>query len=735
MKKIWLAFQIILFTTLVNAQPANLEWVRPLGSIYYDGALSVCTDAFGNVYTTGHFIGVVDFDPGIGTLYLSSNFFNADFFIQKLDNNGNLIWAKSIGGTSVDKSRSITIDISGNVYITGHYQDTVDFDPGIGVFTLTSNGYWDIFILKLDSNGNFIWAKSVGGISGEEGSGITTDTLGNVYIAGMFADTVDFDPGIGIFTLTANGGADIFIQKLDSIGNLIWAKSVGGWYHDMCYSITIDAQGNTYSTGYFRSTVDFNPGVGVFNLTSNGQKDIFIQKLDTNGDFIWARSVGGESNDVGLAINLDNWGDVYATGYFEDTVDFDPGPAIVNQNSHGLRDIFILKLDTSGYFKWSRSFGDVNYDIGTSIVTDTLRNVYVTGSFSGMVDFDPGAGTSYLTTNGNHHDILVLELNAMGNHLMAKSMGGNWYDTGNSITLDENESIFIAGSFRTTADFDPNSGTHILLSNGEDDAFVLKLNRCPSDTIIDVISACDSLLWIDGFTYTANNDSATYNLSTAAGCDSIVMLNLTINNPSTGVDVINACNSFTWIDGITYTSSDSSATHTLTNVGGCDSVVTLNLTINNVDVGVTTINRIISANATGATYQWLDCNNNFAVINGETAQTFTATANGDYAVEVSQNGCTDTTVCVTISSLDINENLSFNDVYIIPNPTQGLVNIELGSLTDVDVKVYNVNGQLIYYAANINTSTHQFELNEVPGIYIVEVSSQEEKQHYKLIKK
>ena len=392
------------------------------GGAYDDYGESVTTDASGNVYTTGFFEGTVDFDPGPDTLNLTSNG-AVDIFIQKLDPNGNLLWAVSMGGTNVGTGTSITTDAIGNVYTAGWFEGTADFDPGSDTLNLTSAGYSDIFIQKLDPNGNFIWAKSMGGTSYDYPDEITTDALGNVYTTGGFVGTVDFDPDSSVLNLPSLGSNDIFIQKLDPNGNLVWARTMGGAWPDLGNSITIDALGNVYSTGEFGLTVDFDPGPDTLNLTSNGADDIFIQKLDPNGNFIWARSMGGADYDRGLSITTDAIGNVYTTGYFKYTVDFDPGSDTLNLTSAGAHDIFIQKLDANGNLIWARSIGGTNTDLGVGIITDAIGNVYATGYFEGTVDFDPGSDTLNLTSAGLY-DIFIQKLDPNGNLLWASSMGG-----------------------------------------------------------------------------------------------------------------------------------------------------------------------------------------------------------------------------------------------------------------------------------------------------------------------
>ena len=398
-------------------------WAKSMGGAGEDHGRSITTDAAGNVYTTGNFYGAVDFDPGAGTFNLTTNG-GTDIFIQKLDESGTFIWAKSMGGTSGSFGWSITTDAAGNVYTTGNFYGAVDFDPGAGTFNVTSNGSDDIFIQKLDANGNFLWAKGMGGTGSDAGNSITTDALGNVCTTGDFESTVDFDPGAGTYNLTSNGLDDIFIQKLDASGTFIWAKSMGGTGIDIGKSITTDASGNVYTTGYFQNTVDFDPGAGTFNLTTNGGSDIFIQKLDANGTFIWAKSMGGAGEDYGYSITTDASGNVYTTGYFESLVDFDPGAGTFNLTINGGTDIFIQKLDESGTFIWAKSMGGAGYDFGQSITTDASGNVYTTGGFGGTVDFDPEAGTFNLYSNGSA-DIFIQKLSQTGVGIIENDFGNN----------------------------------------------------------------------------------------------------------------------------------------------------------------------------------------------------------------------------------------------------------------------------------------------------------------------
>jgi len=182
-------------------------------------------------------------------------------------------------GTGYDQGNSIFLDLLGNVYSTGMFQGTCDFDPGVGTFTLTSIGGWDSYVSKLDASGNFIWAKQLGGISNDYGYSLTVDTVGNVYTTGTFKNTVDFDPGVGTFSMASVGNSDIFISKLNSSGNFVWAIQIGDTSVDIANSIAVDVSGNVYSTGSFKYKPDFDPGPGTFTLTAFGNTDGFIHKI------------------------------------------------------------------------------------------------------------------------------------------------------------------------------------------------------------------------------------------------------------------------------------------------------------------------------------------------------------------------------------------------------------------------------------------------------------------------
>ena len=386
-------------------------------------------------------------------------------------------WAKSYGGETAEEAFAVTVDPLGNIISTGNFRGTVDFDPGTGTTIATSLGDWDVFIQKLDASGNFLWAKTFGGASADHAESVFTDQNGNIYTAGRFTQTVDFDPGSGVASHSSLGSFDVFVQKLDAEGNFLWAKTFGGANYDVCYALKVDSDGNVYTTGHFNGSVDFDPGSEVYTLTATeNNRNTFVQKMDTNGNFLWAKSFSGAN--WGTSINIDSAGNIYTTGTIFGQTDFDPGSGTFLLNSSQYYGTFVQKMDSSGNFLWAKSFGG-SYNLNTSYSTvDSSGNIYTTGSFDFPGDYDPSDGTSTLTSNG-HQDVFIQKMDASGNFLWAKNFGGSCeycVDVSKSISVDTFGNIYTTGFFANTTDLDPGPGIAHYTSAGHHDIFIQKLD-------------------------------------------------------------------------------------------------------------------------------------------------------------------------------------------------------------------------------------------------------------------
>lgn len=470
-----LIFVFLFVGIILQAVPAygqDFGWARQFGGAGTDVGYDVTTDAAGNIYVTGYFNGTVDFDPGAGVASLSSTG-GDDIFIIKLNSAGSLIWARQMGGAGNERAWNVFVDASGNVHTTGWFEGTADFDPGAGVADLTAAGANNAFVSKLDSSGGFVWAKMLGGSTYSEGNGIGVDAAGNVYTAGFFKGAGDFDPGAGVFTMTPTGQEDAFVSKLDSSGAFVWARRMGGSKYAYPAGLTLDSNSNVHVVGSFSGSVDFNPGAPIASLTSAGDEDIFVVKLNSAGTYQWARRFGGPEPDYGHDIAVDDNGDILTTGSFDGTVDFNPGSATFNLASGGIDDIFVSKLDANGNFLWAGNLGCSQLDIGADVAVDDEGNVYVTGLFTNSGDFDPGIGVFDLfAVEGD--EIFVTKLDRAGQFVWARALGGNGDDVGEGLAVRDGN-VYVAGWFTRTADMDPD-GVFPLKSNGDTDAFLVNLS-------------------------------------------------------------------------------------------------------------------------------------------------------------------------------------------------------------------------------------------------------------------
>ncbi|MBL0912727.1 MAG: T9SS type A sorting domain-containing protein [Bacteroidia bacterium] len=448
------------------------DWVTTEGNTSAGSGMAVTTDdASGDVYTVGYFSGTVDFDPGAGTFNMTAAGLE-DIFIQKTDASGNFIWARQAGGPNYERAQALAIAPNGDVLVTGYFNATVDFDPGTGTVNLTSAGGDDIFVLRLDASGNYIWATRNGGTGHDRGQGIDLDAAGNVHTVGYFSGTVDFDPSAAVLNLVSVGSNDIFVQKLNGSGGLVWAKNIGGISSDIGRGIVCEAGGIFYITGSFADSVDFNPDPGSTRwLVAPGTTtDAFAGRYRTDGSCIWAVKMGGSSQDEGLAIAYSSDNLVYVTGIFRST-------AVLGDNtftSLGAEDIFVQQLTNTGYWGWSKQIGGFAPERAQGISTDDCGDVYLTGYYQNVVDFDPGAGVFNLPYSGV--DVFIEKLRNTGAFLWAKQVGGIGSQVGYGIHATNDLSVYTTGYFNNTTDFDPDpSAAYNISGTGGTAIFTLKL--------------------------------------------------------------------------------------------------------------------------------------------------------------------------------------------------------------------------------------------------------------------
>lgn len=393
-----------IFLAKYNSSGA-LTWIRTAGGHTGDYAHCLAIDN-SYVYIAGEIEGSGNPVKFIGsniTLYPKGD---NDIFVAKYDFNGNILWAKRAGDYDGEKALGVTSDQNGNVFICGYFKNKTV----IGTTTLYSSGGYEIFIAKLDPNGNWLWAKKAGGTGRDEAKSIKCDAAGNVYVCGMHANGAKFDNQT---LYTPDGYVNGYFAKYSNNGSLIWVKSLGGRYDDIAWSITRDTFGKMFISGQFNSSMNF----GSTNLYTTGSADIFVAAFDLNGNAIWAKKAGGYGNDVARGIGTDGK-NIFITGQYGGTATFGSLSKTAADNS----DIFFSCLNNNGQFLWTTTAGgpadafeDLGYESGNVICAEPNGNVYASGAMLNGGVF----GGTYLTGYART-DIFITKLN---NNFLGKEAG------------------------------------------------------------------------------------------------------------------------------------------------------------------------------------------------------------------------------------------------------------------------------------------------------------------------
>lgn len=839
--------------------PPNLIWAKSFGGTATEFVQKVAVDATGNVYATGYYQGTVNFDASQTGFTRTSQGSN-DVFVAKYSPTSSAIWVRAFGGTAAESGVDITLDANGNVIVVGAYASATMVIDSPSVDGVSSVGSRDIFMVSFDSNGGYNWSKSMGGAGEDIPTAVEIDQMGHIYITGLFYGTSDFNPS-SILTnnLTASGITyDAFLAKYTGVGTYIWALKVGGNDVDAAYGLAIAPDNDVVITGKMRQTVNFDP-TGTFNITVSGYEDAFVAGYTPTGALRYAFNFGGfSSTDVvaGNHIAFDSEKSMYISGIYKGTVDFNPSPSGTANFGASTRDIFISKIDSLGQFQWVRTMPTVNANpTGDEVVNDMVidhdDNILITGLMYETVEFGYPATNQLSSHFGS--DIFLAKYNPAGHNSWAFRIGAT-NDGGYSIGIDSNNDIYLGGYFTSTipspVDFDPTSGTTLLSSiNGNPDMFIAKYSEtssgCSNTTATITATACDVYDTPSG-NYLYASGTYVDTIPNSDGCDSIITINLTVNQSALttiypnlclgqvyyapdGVGYIsggfytaylpmaNGCDSvinieltevivdasvsvqangllatttrpnvtFQWVDcdngntpingetaagfaptgtgsyGVNVTLGDCTEfsgcftinvacvetygtlttstcgnfvspsgnyiwqvagtyEDTIANAAGCDSIITIELTVGSLDVTVSQGDDFVIVAATDAGYQWLDCDNGNTPIAGATSRSFTPTANGNYAVIVNQSTCNDTSACFTFTAVGINEVQHKVGISLYPNPANTTLQIELSQPEGIEV--YNMLGALMArYSAS---ETFSIDVSHyAQGVYLVKAGN------------
>lgn len=692
MKKIVITATVCLLfvchATVLTGQGPSFSWNVSWGNAELDFNPRLAADKDGNVYCAGYFRGSVDFDPGPGQSIFTSGSggFGSDSYVSKFDSTGQLVWVRQIGGQSFAKA--IFLDDEGRLYIGGDFLLAGDFDPGPGIFNMTPlNSSSDVYVLTLDLDGQFIDAYQIGGNGQEYFGSMSMDHNGHMLIGGLFTGTSDFDPGPGEAIFSAGLLNDLFVVKYDADVEFVWAREISGNVQGSITSIVTDSISNIYMSGVFDDIRDFDPGPDSVKLTAIGAWDLYVLKWSEDGAFQWIRHLGNVDGDNwahDMVINDDE--ELYVTGHFTGTLDFDAGPGIFEMTATN-SDPYLWKMDKDGNFIWSAQFKGISFDQSRDVTLDAFGNVYSTGWFGDVMDFDPGTGEYNLISAGgdDKDDGYITKLSPDGDFVWASSLGGLEDDYGRETKVDLFGHVFITGNFQGKAVFNPLPQVQdSLASNGSWDTFLVRWKQCQASYGEIFPQSCD--------VYTSPSGNHVWNIS-------------------------------------------GEYADTLVNVAGCDSILTIQLTISSINTSVIVIPEgQLIAEMEGAMYQWVDCDDGYAPIPDETNQSFSAVTSGFYGVIINNGVCEDTSACINVNVVATDDPHTIQNFSIHPNPTSDSWYIQTGDHPKpAFVEIIDLCGQKRFVASYPDATQIHMETKLPPGIYLVSVVMHGSQQVQKLI--
>ncbi|NRA10965.1 MAG: SBBP repeat-containing protein, partial [Crocinitomicaceae bacterium] len=534
MKNINIMSSILVLLTCgsVLAQENEFLWAHSQGSADNDFGRAITVDDNGDIYTTGRFSGTVDFDGSMMDTFLMVSSGAGDIYITKTTSEGNFIWAKQIGGeTPRDNGTVITADASG-VYIGGVFKgDDVDFDPdpdpsATELLTSESSGV-DAFILKLDLNGDFIWATRYGGDGDDSPLDFALDGMGSLYLVGFINGSdnqeIEFVPAaIGTsISFQASANNDALAAKMDTAGNFIWAINFNAQDNCKLNGLTLDSNGHPIVVGLYGGQMIINPTTVISSYDDS--PDILYAKLDETGDLVWLQNYGSASYDQGQSVVCDEDDNIYVTGGFSESIAFTPSNTLTSQ---GMRDCYIHKLSSTGDFIWVKRIGGTANTFATDLNIDPFGYLYISGTTIGnSTDYNPGLGSDTTAYFGSK-DIFIDKLDLDGNFIWVKAFGSEQNDQIYQSYVDNDGNFYTTGAYKDTIDFNYGTGVNYLNSTTTTtNAFVFKLETSCNTVISstqDVQSCGEPYTWsVNDSTYSSSGVHSLV-FSSMYGCDSTV---------------------------------------------------------------------------------------------------------------------------------------------------------------------------------------------------------------------
>ncbi len=491
-------FNLLFLPQFASAQKSRI-WATYYGGAGLDLSSGVATDAEGNVYMAG----ITQSTSGIASGGFQNTYGGGYWggFLVKFNAGGNRLWATYYGGGGSTMPRNVATDAAGNVYLVGQTFSTDSIAFG-GFQNTYGGGEWDAFLVKFDANGNRLWATYYGGSGDDEAFGVATDTAGNVYLAGFTNDSTTGIASGGFQNTYGGGNYDAFLVKFDSNGNRLWGTYYGGEYNDWGRSVSTDASGNVYLTGYTTSTTGI--ASGGFQNTIGGNEDAFLVKFDASGNRLWATYYGGSETDEGYGVTTDAAGNVFLAGWTRTLTGLASPGGFQTIAGGGYSDAFLVKFNGAGHRLWATYYGGTDMDQGWGVATDKTGNVYLTGTTNSSTNIASGGfqdtyGGSAGTGTGG--EPFLTEFNTNGYHFCGTYFGGMTPVNQSSIAIDAAGYVYIASHTSDSSGiafegFQNHYGGNFSAYLDNWDADLIKFTSCTGVAGINDFNVQNSMLYI-----------------------------------------------------------------------------------------------------------------------------------------------------------------------------------------------------------------------------------------------
>ncbi len=645
-------------------------------------------------------------------------------------------WASYTTSTGTIQANYTGFMSDGSTIHAGYLSGTADLDAGPTEHIVTASGNTDAYILKRDAAGSVVWIHIIGGGIGFESiSGIQIDDQDHIVCAGQFQGSANL-PGVGL--QTSAGYEDIFIIQLDSNGETMWHKTLGNSVSNVVSDFDLDNEGNIVLTGYFAGAMDFDPQETTAELTSAGSWDVYVLKLGSDGSYQWAQKVGSSELDQAFHICTTPTGQIVSAFRLNGNSIYATSPAGMPIAS--AQSLCFIQFQPDGTFEWLRQIPDVyasQLHI-KALESDSQGNIIHAGVFTGTRDFDYSEGQYEMTSVTGYFDGYVAKINASGDHVWAKSIGGFEEDAIQAIAIDQVDHIHLTGSFisesmnlapgeeiahtvtrQGTQDFfqwaldtDGHYVSHLHLASTSMSKGMDIASNLSDEIIVSLTFNGDLQLTVEGETIT---------MTQPTGFASLVF-NQHYCMPTHGSTEVLACGSYTSPSGSYVWNTTGEYIDVISNAEGCDSTVTVHLTIQEIEAVILQDDETLMASYDNAEYKWIDCGNNFEYIANATDQFFTPSVSGTYAVQVTVNGCSEISECVEYMVASTGEAIILDKWHVYPNPNNGTFTIPKTAIREAyEIRIVDAYGKLIQRQRAISNSNIEVQFDAPAGIYHVQL--------------